>query len=254
MTPDSRWTLRIEDGPVIGGFTSREAGNLYYPTGTPQEVAANRQRVLADLGLARGPLVEAQQVHGNAVYRVTAKLLPELKQEDGRFIAPQADALVTTAPGIVLSTYHADCVPVFLWLPDGAGIGLMHAGWRGTLADVAGNAVHELVQAAGAIPENMRAVIGPAICADCYEVGPEVAEAAARLPAAEGFLSKISNRWHLDLKGINQCQLEEAGLVTDNIEVSEVCTHCRPDLLFSYRRLGPGCPEMAAFMAIRPAR
>ena len=186
------WGLRIEEEKVIGGLTSRAAGNLHFPSGHPTTVAKNRHRGLAQLGITDLPVVEVQQVHGNAVYRVTPKLLPELKQEEGRFIAPQADALVTTVPGIVLSTYHADCVPVFLWLPDGAGIGLMHAGWRGTLADVAGNAVHELVQATNANAEDIRAVIGPAICADCYEVGPEVAGAAARLPAAEGFLSKIS--------------------------------------------------------------
>ncbi len=252
MTMGSLWELRIEEGAVVGGFTNQVAGNLHYPTGTPEDVGANRRGVLQDLGLTRFPLVEAQQVHGNAVHHVTAAGLPGLLRDDGRYLVPQADALVTTEPGIVLSTCHADCVPVFLWVPEGTGIGLAHAGWRGTLADVAGDTVRELAAATNAKPEQMHAAIGPAICAHCYEVGPEVAEAAARLPAAEGFLSKIGDKWHLDLKGINRRQLKQTGLSPGDIEVSELCTHCRPDLFFSYRRLGPGCPEMGAFLALRP--
>ena len=248
------WGLRIEEENVIGGFSSQAAQNLHFPTADAQEVITNRRRVLDDLGLGRLPLVEAQQMHGNKVYRLTAAGLPGLLRDDGRYLVPQADALVTTMRGIVLSTYHADCVPLFLWLPSGAGIGLVHAGWRGTLADIAGNAVRKLTEATEARPEDVRALVGPAICPQCYEVGPEVAQLAAELPTAQGSLSKIGAKWHLDLKGINQRQLQKAGLQPDSIEVSALCTQCRPDLFFSYRRLGPGCPEMGAFLAIRPVQ
>ena len=97
----------------------------------------------------------------------------------------------------------------------------------------------------------MQALIGPAICAECYEVGPEVAQAALNLPAARDHVCQREGRWHLDLKAINRQQLVEAGVRAENIAVSPLCTCCRADLLFSYRRLGPGCPEMGAFMAMK---
>ncbi len=248
------WAVRIAAGKVVGGLTSCAAGNLYFPTGNASAVGENQRRVLSTLSVADLPIVQAQQVHGSHVCRITPEMLPNLPQDESRCIAPQADGLVTTVPQIVLGTHHADCVPLFLWLPDAAGIGLAHAGWRGTLQDIAGNTVRALAEATGRPPCEIRVLIGPAICRQCYEVGPEVAEAAAKVAEAPTTLKLVDSKWHLDLKELNRQLLLQAGVHPENIISSSLCTRCRPDLFFSYRRLGPGCPEMGAFLVIRPTQ
>ena len=237
---------------MVGGFTTRHPGNVCF-SGTDREaVSGARRNVLAELGVAGFPLVEAQQVHGNKVFTVTPDSLPQIRQPDGRWVAPASDALITAQPRITLSLYYADCVPIFLWLPEGKGIGLVHAGWRGSLKDVAGRTVTELGQSTDSSPAQLRAIIGPAICGGCYEVGPEVVEATGKTSQSEAFLQHEGGRWHLDLKALNKRLLIEAGLRPEHIEVSPLCTRCRPDRFFSYRSEGPNCGEMGAFIAIMP--
>jgi len=235
---------------VVGGFTARHAGNLCFKGPDHKAVSAARSSALTELGVADFPLVEAQQVHGNKVFAVTANTLPQIRRPDGRWVAPASDALITVQPQITLSLYYADCVPIFLWLPEGNAIGLVHAGWRGSLKDVAGKAVDQLCQLADGSPAQLRAIIGPAICPSCYEVGQEVAETARKLPHPETFLDHRNDHWHLDLKALNNKLLVRAGLLPGNIEVSPLCTRCRTDLFFSYRAEGTGCGEMGAFIAI----
>lgn len=247
-----RWAVRFDEGPVVGGFSTRHPGNVSF-SGTDREaVSAARRGVLAELGVAGFPLVEAQQVHGNNVFTVTPDSLHQIRQPGGHWVARDSDALITAQPRITLSLYYADCVPIFLWLPEDKGIGLVHAGWRGSLKDVAGRTVAELSELTDSSPAQLRAIIGPAICRSCYEVGSEVAQRAAMLPNAEDFLQRKDGRWHLDLKALNKRLLIEAGLRPEHIEVSPLCTKCRTDLFFSYRCKGTGCGEMGAFIAIIP--
>lgn len=245
-----QWAVWFDEGPVVGGFSTRHPGNVCF-SGTDREaVSAARRGVLAELGVAGFALVEAQQVQGSNVFTVTPDSLHQIWQSDGRWVAPASDALITVQPRITLSLYYADCVPIFLWLPEGKGIGLVHAGWRGSLKDVAGKTVAELGQLTDSSPAQLRAIIGPAICRSCYEVGPEVIEAAAKTRQSEAFLQREEDRWHLDLKSLNKRLLIEAGLRPEHLEVSPLCTMCRPDLFFSYRAEGTGCGEMGAFIAI----
>ena len=244
------WALRINPGPVVGGFTSRQAGNLRFHSADQHAVATARHTVLAELGVVSFPLVETQQVHSDNVFVVTLSSLPEIKKSDGRYVAPASDALITTMSEVTLSLYYADCVPILLWLPGGRGIGLVHAGWRGSLQNVAGNTLSALCQLTNTSPAELHVILGPSICRDCYEVGPEVAEQAAILSNAEDFLSQQDGHWHLDLKSLNSRLLIEAGIAPERIEISSLCTRCQPDLFFSYRAEGPGCGEMGAFIAI----
>jgi len=244
------WALRINPGPVVGGFTSRQAGNLRFHSADQHGVATARHTVLAELGVVSFPLVETQQVHGDNVFVVTLSSLQKIRKPDGRYVAPASDALITTMSEVTLSLYYADCVPILLWLPRGRGIGLVHAGWRGSLQNVAGKTDSALCRLTNTSPTELHAILGPSICRDCYEVGPEVAEQAAILPDAEDFLRREDQHWHLDLKALNSWLLVEAGVDPERVEVSSLCTRCRPDLFFSYRAEGPGCGEMGAFIAI----
>ena len=245
-----RWVLQFKEGPVVGGFSSRHAGNL---RACACECGAGAcSQLLCELGVSHFALVEAQQVHGNNVFVVTAESLAKTAR-GGEFPAPRSDALVTALPGVTLFLCFADCLPIFLWLPDGKGIGLVHAGWRGSLARIAEHAVRQLCALTNSPPHDVRARLGPAICRDCYEVGPAVAQPASELPNAERFLHHCAERWHLDLRALNEQILTAAGLRPENIEVSRLCTKCRPDLFFSYRAEGRDCGEMGAFIARQPS-
>jgi len=168
------------------------------------------------------PTAGLDQVHGATVARVAAA---------GR--TPCADGAVTAETGLRLRIRVADCVPVFLAAPG--GIGVAHAGWRGTEAGIARAAVEALRAVSGDAPATFSAFVGPAIDRCCYEVGPEV---AARF--APAFLAHGGR--HLDLKAASRSQLLAAGIAPDAIEVSPICTRCHQHLLHSWRgsRGGPG--------------
>jgi polyphenol oxidase len=192
--------------------------------------------------------------------------------------APKADALIATAPGLLLGVQTADCVPILLADPRRRVVAAVHAGWRGTLARIAVKTLGRMSMEFGTRPRDVVAALGPAIGRECYEVGPEVAQAfAAQFPvAAEWFDGPFEQLAHgeeplwlpwltmmppghvpppprvqLDLRAANRWQLIEAGVPGKNIAVSDLCTVCRPDLLFSYRREGANTGRLMAVIGIR---
>lgn len=149
---------------------------------------------------------------------------------------PEADGGVTGQKGVLLAIETADCLPILIVDPIHRQVAAAHAGWRGTAARVAEQAVRALVRA-GSKPAQLLAALGPAIGPCCYEVGADVE--AAFGPAGAAFLVPgPGGRKHLDVARANRTQLEEAGLVSTHIESVEHCTRCREDLFFSYRRDG----------------
>jgi hypothetical protein len=189
----------------------------------------------------------------------------------------QGDALLTSQPGLLLAVQTADCVPILLADPARRAVAAVHAGWRGTLARVVAKTVGRMRLEFGTRPADIVAAIGPAIGRCCYEVGPEVAQAfLAQFPAAaewfDGpfdrlavgeetpFLPWLSmvppghqaapERVRLDLRGANCWQLIDSGVRPRNIAVSTLCTACRADLFFSYRREGPQTGRHMAVIGI----
>lgn len=136
----------------------------------------------------------------------------------------EADALVTTTPELWISIRTADCLPILLADPTAKVLAAVHAGWRGTVEEIAARAVREMVEL-GAELSSIRAAIGPGIGLCCFEVGPEVSPHFG----AEG-------KTCVDLAAANERQLLDAGLDLDNIWISKQCTKCNPDLFHSYRR------------------
>lgn len=145
----------------------------------------------------------------------------------------EGDALVTDRAGLYVGVRTADCVPILIADPVRKVVAAIHAGWRGAARAIAVQVVRALEERFGCEPARLVAALGPAICGDCYEVGPEVAALFDRwgigLPAA-------SARARLDLAEICRRQLLEAGLRTEGIAVSRLCTRCLADEFFSYRR------------------
>jgi hypothetical protein len=148
----------------------------------------------------------------------------------------QADGLITRDPDIYLSMRFGDCAPLIFFDPAAQAVGLAHAGWRGTMQNVAGATVQAMVKQLGCRPEDIIAVIGPAIGPCCYEVGQEVMEAASRaLVDAETLFHRNGkpDRAHFDLGEANRRQLQAAGV--QRVIQSNLCTACRTDEFFSHR-------------------
>jgi YfiH family protein len=195
---------------------------------------AARDRVLASLGLTEGSTAFMRQVHGRAVAVVDDK--PAEK--------PEADALVTARPGLGLAVLVADCVPILL--AGGGAVGAVHSGRLGTAADVVGAAVEALVEAGGGAPEEVTAVIGPAIGGCCYEVPEAVAdEIAAIVPG-----TRSTTTWgtpSLDLpKGV-EGQLAARGVTSVHREGG--CTLCEADTWYSHRASGRDASHAVGRMA-----
>lgn len=245
---------------AVGGFTARgdhdsadpESGcNLGHTQHADHEaVDRRRQQALRDLGIPVQTIVCTDQVHGTNVSVARSADLPQLEQRFGYPYYPQSDALITAEPGLALMLYFADCCPVWLYCSDPLCGGLAHCGWRGTVSDMTGAAVAALKSTFGALPRNMHAVVGPSICAACYEVGPEVVEAVENLDALQSVSCQYS-RPHLDLPGLNATLLRRHGLPESHISVVHSCTRCGSVPLYSWRRDGAGTGRMAGFFALR---
>jgi YfiH family protein len=151
----------------------------------------------------------------------------------------EADGLVTDVPLLALLVKAADCSLVVVADPERRAVGVAHAGWRGAASGVVENLVAALVREFGSAPEGMLAAVGPTIGVLRYAVGGEVLDAfRRRFPWADEYAQTIDGRLHYDVAGANGRALRECGVAS--VEVAPLCTHERADVLFSYRRQGPG--------------
>ena len=204
---------------LIHGFGLRLAG--------PRAQARERVRTLFR---TLGEVFFLKQVHGCEVAR------PPWADP------PEADASLTGDPGGLLAIETADCLPVLLVDPVERRVAAAHAGWRGTAAGVVRKTLREFGRK-GSPPERLIAALGPSIGVCCYEVGPEVEDAFGP-PNAPFFRLGSGGRKHLDLKAANRAQLIEGGVRENQIDNVDLCTCCRKDLFFSYRRDGAQAGRM----------
>ncbi len=203
----------------------------------PEAVSANRKALAQTLGVDDGNIVFAHQVHGDRCLTVTEDLLtrPEAERKEA---VEGYDALVTRLPGVCIGVSTADCIPVLLHDPIHQAVAAVHAGWRGTVQRVVGKTLQTMADNYGTVAQDVRAVIGPGISLANFEVGQEVYD---RFEEAHFDMKRIAKRyakWHIDLPLCNQLQLQEAGVQSENILVSGICTFDRVDDYFSARRLG----------------
>lgn len=244
---------------VRHGFTTRRNGTSRAPYDSlniglhvgdaPDAVIENRRRACQALGFTLADWVSGEQVHGAH----TCAVGPEhrgrgsVRHDDA---IPQADGLATAAPGVLLAGYFADCVPVLVVDPHGPRVGLAHAGWRGTLAGVAGSLVRTMSEAFGSRPDELLAWLGPAIGPCCFTVGPDV---AGRFREAGLGACVADDGRRIDLRAANRELLLRAGLRAGRIDVSDACTACCTDRFFSHRAEGPRTGRMAALIGIARA-
>jgi YfiH family protein len=248
--------------PVDVLVTTRQGGvssgryatlNLSFAVGDdPALVRVNRSRAAAALGAVPADLVVAAQVHGSHAEIVTAADRGRGALAGDAPVGP-ADALVTTEPGPVLTILVADCVPVVLYDPAVHVLACVHAGWRGTVARVTAAAVAAM-GSLGSRPEQIIAGIGPAVGADRYQVGEDVAGAvrAAFGPGSGQLLATAGpGQWRLDLPAANRRVLRAAGVPDGQIHQAGLATGPEPGLFFSHRA-GPPCGRFALLARLCP--
>lgn len=205
----------------------------------------DRMDVFEEAGLGNTIPVWPKQIHKDHIEIITEKPSEPLK-------VPDTDGLITDVKGVLLTTVHADCLPVYFFEPEKEVIGLVHAGWRGTAAGIAPKAVEKMCARFGCRREDIFAYIGPGISKCCFETGPEVYE---EFQKAWSFVDEMAEekpdgKYYMDLKAINRRQLENIGVRSENIQASHHCTCCEPELFCSYRREGGTYKRMGAALAI----
>jgi YfiH family protein len=250
---------------LVHGFSTRTGGvssaygggalNLGYTKhDSNSAVVQNRRRFLKKLGLGTSPwsLVTLRQIHSDLIHKIDGPPDHTLT----------GDGMITDAPELLLAIQTADCLPVLLVDPKKRAVGAFHAGWRGTVQRIVEKGVGEMQRWFGTRPRDLLAAIGPGVHGCCYEVGEEVRTRfesqfayAAQLfselkdsdPVREKYPllfltarapghSNLPIKLFLDLVEANRRQLLDAGVAGKNITASPLCTSCRSDLLFSYRR------------------
>jgi len=260
---------------LVHGFSTREGGaselagreilNLSFTEWDKWEsVAENRRRFQSAVGAEGLALVAMKQIHSDVI-----QLFREVPSNPC-----QGDASVTNRPGILLAVQTADCVPILLVDPKKRAVAAVHAGWRGTLGRIAQKTVGRMQLEFASRPQDLLAAFGPSIGSCCYEVGAEfVTKFTAQFSDASGYFDEPRSgeepnplQWlnmappghqpppqnvHLDLRKANRSQLLAAGLRARNIFLSDLCTGCRLDLFFSYRKEGSQSGRLLSVVGIR---
>lgn len=223
----------------LGGVSpmQRDALNLAgFNEDAAENIHENRRRFLK-LFEGQWVLTSCWQIH-SADVRVVRSLDEARPPENARGETVYGDALITAVPRLLLGVKTADCVPVLLGDARTGASAAIHAGWRGTLAGIVGRALNLMGEEYGTRPQDVRAAIGPSAGACCYEVGGEVIEAfTGRFDGASAlFTPTRPGHARVDLQRANREQLMNAGVEPERIHTAPLCTICRTDLFFSYRR------------------
>lgn len=249
--------------------------NLSFVRGDDKEaVLENYKRIAEVLECKTSDIVCSQQTHTTNIKRVTKEDCGNGVIVDNCF--KDVDGLITNEAGVVLGTSYADCVPLYIVDIENKAIGLSHSGWRGTVEQMGRVTLEAMAKEFGSEPENVKVVIGPSICQSCYEVSADVAyEFQNRFTRdderAKRFLLRYYNKNDITVKMQEECLMyrkpdgkyqlnlwyanyrvfTDAGVRDENIEITDICTCCNPDFLFSHRASMGKRGNLGAFLALK---
>lgn len=259
------YPLLAQTGMVKHCFTTRIGGvsegifssmNLSFTRGDEASaVRTNFKRLAEALEVDCEKFVFTDQTHTTNVRKVTGEDAGKglMKARD----YSDVDGLITNEPGVVLSTFYADCVPLYFVDTVHRAIGLSHSGWRGTVGRMGAVTVDAMRREYGSNPEDIFCAIGPSICQDCYEVSEDVTEAFAREFAgrSDELLKRGAGegKYQLDLWKANEIVLLDAGIKSEHLAVTDICTCCNPELLFSHRASKGRRGNLGAFLCLTDA-
>lgn len=244
-------------GVVKHGFTTRLGGvskgycstmNISTTRGDdPEAVEENKRRLAGAIGVRGEDMTFTHQTH-------TVNVAVVREEDRGRRFM-ETDGMVTDVPGICLVTFYADCVPLYLVDPVRKVIGLSHSGWRGTVNRMGQVTLEKMQEVYGTDPKDVVAAIGPSICQDCYEVSEDVIDrfkdSFSRKDWKDLFYRKENGKYQLNLWRANELVFWEAGILPEHIAVTNLCTHCNPDILFSHRTTGDKRGNLSALLALK---
>ena len=240
----------------LGGVSTGETGtmNLSYPREENRDnVTENYRRIAAAIGFDPAKIVMSAQTHTVNIRQVEEDDIGSGFTKERSYA--NIDGLITNIPGAVLTVFSSDCVPLLIADPVHKAVGAAHSGWRGTVGDMAGYMLQEMKRAYGTSPEDVTAVLGPSICGNCYEIGPEVAEEFRSAYPSQWWPSllreKENGKYLLDLWQACALNFARAGVLPQNIHKTDICTYCNPALLFSHRRQFGKQGNLGAFIAVR---
>lgn len=238
----------FNDNQLVSFTSTRHGGvskntyqslNLGLHTGDNKEAVLENRKIFSKIiNIPLNQMVMAQQMHTSTIYKAT-------KQDAGRGTVlysesiPQTDALITNERNLCITIQTADCVPVLLFDPINQAIGIVHAGWRGTVHNITELTIKAMQAHFNCNPTNIKAVIGPSISPDYYEVGDElyqIAQNAFGKRVNEYFIFQ-NNKPHFNLWQANKSQLIDNGILNENIQLSNICTYSNSNF-FSARKEG----------------
>lgn len=257
------YPLLEKTGCVNHGFSTRLGGvsegyfgtmNLSFTRGDEEaRVNENLKRITKAIGVEPKDLVFSKQTHTTNVRVVTEAdrgkgIVKPIDFED-------VDGMVTNVRGICLATFYADCVPLYFVDPVHRAIGLSHSGWRGTVGKIGRITVENMTETYGTDPKDVIAAIGPSICQDCYEVSEDVIEEVRTNYSGSDweqlFYKKENGRYQLNLWKANEIVFKEAGIKKEHIAVTNLCTCCNSELLYSHRASCGKRGNLGAFLALK---
>ncbi|MCI9269544.1 MAG: peptidoglycan editing factor PgeF [Dorea sp.] len=255
--PYLSFPLLDKTGIVRHGFSTRLGGvskgvwatmNISTTRGDdPAAVTENRKRISQAIGVDEKKMVFSGQTHTTNVAVAT--------EEDIGAPLPETDGMITDVPGLCLVTFYADCVPLYFADPVKRVIGLSHSGWRGTVRKMANCTVDKMRMVFGTDPADVIAAIGPSVCQDCYEVSEDVIEQVRANYREEDweslFYQKENGKYQLNLWRANELNLLESGIKKEHMAVTNVCTCCNSEALFSHRVMGTNRGNLSAFLALK---
>lgn len=229
----------------IGGVSKppyNEMNLAYHMGDDPDDVDENFRLICKAVGFDYEKIIMTNQEH-KANYQVIT--------DKGKIEKP-TDILITSTPELVLTSYHADCVPLLYLDPVKKVIANAHAGWRGTMADVCIKTLNSMKEHFDCRVEDILIGIAPCISFDHFEVEKDIVDKMKHHHnSPECFKQKTDDKWLINLAEINRQRLIQKGILEKNIEIANICTFKNPDLLFSHRRDGKSRGNMAAMIALK---
>lgn len=242
----------------LGGVSKGiyESMNVSFTRGDEEEaVMENFRRIAEIFKVSLDAFVCSDQTHTTNIRVIT-------KEDMGKGITRRKDytdidGLVTNEKNIVLSTFYADCVPLYFVDPVREVIGLSHSGWKGTVGKIGLKTVEKMKEEFGSRPEDIVCAIGPSICKECYEVSEDVImEMEKCFLGNRKIMDNISypkgnGKYFLDLWMANEYILEEAGITKEHIQITDICTCHNPDYLFSHRASMGKRGNLGAFLMLQ---
>lgn len=247
---------------INAGFSTKLGGvskdhlssmNLGFERGDDlSNVIKNHEIIAKAMGFDSDNIVVTHQTHTTNVLKVDESFRGTGITKDREY--ENIDGLITNVKDVVLATYFADCVPLFIVDPINKAIGMSHSGWKGTVGKMGKVTIDKMTEAYGTNPADVICCIGPSICQDCYEISADVAnEFIKAFPdnVDDILIDKKDGHYQLDLWKCNELVFKEAGVLEENIHATDICTCCNLDTMFSHRGHHGMRGNMAGFLSLR---